>query len=125
MSTFWVTVKVGGQSCCYGAPVDQFPSAAYESEDKAFKANKILDLVRVVLYEEEENEDDENIACPTTLYVLNLLVQKVDCYEFPVYTPVETVFSTKEAALEYADDNPDDYEKDEDGNPVVYSLDIE
>ena len=118
MSTFWVIVKVEGESCCYCAPFGQTPSAAYRSKDEAPKENEMQDLVRVVLYEEE------NIACTTQIYALNLLWDVVDCYEFPVYSLVETVFSTKEAALEYASATPADYEEDEDGNPVVYCLDV-
>ena len=115
MSTLYVTVKAEGESCCYSAPFGQSPFAAYKDKVEASK-EKDVELVSVHLYK-EENID------PTQVYALNVLLEVVDCYEFPVYCLVETVFATKEAALEYVSDNPDDYEE-EDGNPVVYCLEV-
>ena len=117
----WVTVEAYGESCCFSIPFGQTPSAAYMSKDEASKEGEIEEPVCVVLYVEENEE--ENIACPSQIFTLNLLIDVVDCMESPVYSLVETVFSTKEAALEYASDHPANYEN-EDGNPVVYCLDV-
>jgi len=144
--TIWVFVEAAGVSCCYQVPYGQSPSAAYTAKDEAPKPDENQELIPVVLHEEpepepeesdefdvegaatderppEEEESEENIACPPQIYALMELVDEVDCWEYPVYSLVDIVFPTKDAALAYAIDHPASYET-EDNNPVVYCLDV-
>lgn len=118
---YWVPQYSRNTSCCFEILCCQRPYhfAFINKEDANLKED--ASLVKVYLSKDKEVSEEVD---PDKVYALNQKMYEVDCYQFPVYSVLETVFSTKDAALAYVADNPDDeYEKDEDGT-LVYCLEV-